>query len=189
MKQSQFLGWVKKAYPDLRSVKKENGDVWLSNGQFLQVVSRSDNVLEFHKLEGRDLAKPIVVSEDSDIVRNIRGLWGEPKVAFTVPKTNAEPEPAKKEPTPEPKKEQPAKMDKDNLNREAVIKKLEEEFPGLIEISKVPGGKAVHVNGSKLVLYDYGISSKPSEFIPWAREEEVRTSLTKFISINKQHHE
>ena len=54
MKQTQFLGWIKKAYPDIRTVKKDNGDVWLSNGKYLQVVARVDNFIEFHKLADRE---------------------------------------------------------------------------------------------------------------------------------------
>ena len=180
MKQSSFLGWIKKAYPSIKSVKKENGDVWLSDGNFLQVSAKVNDIFEFHKLGSRELTKPVLVSEDADIVKNIRDLWGEPAVAFSYPK----PTPKKEESKPEPKKEQP-KLES-APGREDVISLLKKEFPDAIEIIKVPGGKAVKINGSKLTLYDYGISSKPSEFIPWAREEEVRQCITKFI---KQHHE
>lgn len=179
MKQIQFLGWIKKAYPDLISVKKDNGDVWLSSDNYLQVVARTDNAIEFHKLGGRKLEKAIVVSEDSEIVINIRGLWGEPKVAFSAPTQQK---------TEEPKKEQPkntAPESKKTIDREKIIERLKTEFPDLLEISKVPGGKAVKVGGSKLTLYDYGISSKPSVFIPWARREEVEMLVSNFISLNK----
>jgi hypothetical protein len=180
MKQTQFLGWIKKAYPDTRTVKKDNGDVWLSSDGYLQVVARVDNFIEFHKLADRKLEKAIVISEDAEIVINIRNLWGEPKVAFAVPtqqKTEAS----------EPKKEQPKNTAQETkkINREKIIERLKAEFPDLIEISKVPGGKAVKVGGSKLTLYDYGISSKPSVFIPWAREEEVEMLVSNFISLNK----
>ncbi len=179
MKQTQFLGWVKKAYPDLRTVKKDNGDVWLSNGKYLQVVARVDNFIEFHKLADRVLEKALVISEDAEIVINIRNLWGEPKVAFTGPTQQ-------KTGVPEPKKEQPKNTaQKKTMDREKIIERLKAEFPDLIEISKVPGGKAVKIGGSKLTLYDYGISSKPSVFIPWAREEEVETLVSNFISLNK----
>lgn len=181
MKQTQFLGWIKKAYPDLISVKKDNGDVWLSSDNYLQVVARTDNAIEFHKLEGRRLEKAIVISEDSDIVIKIRGLWGEPKVAFSAPTQQPKTE------VIEPKKEQPKNTapEPKKINREEIIERLKIEFPDLLEISKVPGGKAVKLGDSKLTLYDYGISSKPSVFIPWARKEEVEMLVSKFISLNK----
>lgn len=178
MKQTQFLGWIKKAYPDLRTVKQDNGDVWLSNGKYLQVVARVDNFIEFHKLADRKLEKAIVISEDAEIVINIRNLWGEPKVAFSAPTQQ-------KTEVSEPKKEQPKNTAQKTIDREKIIERLKAEFPDLIEISKVPGGKAVKVGGSKLTLYDYGISSKPSVFIPWAREEEVEMLVSNFISLNK----
>jgi hypothetical protein len=179
MKQTQFLGWIKKAYPDLRTVKKDNGDVWLSNGKYLQVVARVDNFIEFHKLADRELEKALVISEDAEIVINIRNLWGEPKVAFAGPTQQ-------KTGVSEPKKEQPKNTaQKTTIDREKIIERLKAEFPDLIEISKVPGGKAVKIGGSKLTLYDYGISSKPSVFIPWAREEEIEMLVSNFISLNK----
>ena len=179
MKQTQFLGWIKKAYPDTRTVKKDNGDVWLSSDGYLQVVARVDNFIEFHKLADRKLEKAIVISEDAEIVINIRGLWGEPKVAFTVPTQQ-------KTETSEPKKEQPKNTaQKMVVDREEIIDRLKAEFPDLLEVLKVPGGKAVKINGSKLTLYDYGISSKPSVFIPWARQEEVEELVSNFISLNK----
>lgn len=180
MKQAQFLGWVKKAYPDLKIVKKDNGDVWLSDGRYLQVVARVDNFIEFHKLADRVLEKALVISEDAEIVINIRNLWGEPKVAFAAPIQQKTEE-------IEPKEEQPKKPAQKTkvIDREEIIDRLKAEFPDLLEVSKVPGGKAVRINGSKLTLYDYGISSKPSVFIPWARREEVEELVTNFISINK----
>lgn len=186
MKQSQFIGWVKKAYPDIKIVAQQNGDYWFSNTNFLQVSAKPSGELDFYKLQGRDLKDPISVTDDVKIVNNIRGLWGDPKVAFSVSKPESKPEESKKEESkPEPKKVQP--KEKEALSREKALELLKTKFPDSLEVIKVPGGKAVKINGSKLTLYDYGVSSKPSEFIPWAREEEVRQCITKFIK--QQHHE
>lgn len=175
MKQSQFIGWVKKAYPNIKIQKQDNGDFWLSDSRYLQVIARTDNIIEFRKLRNSELPKPLLREKDEDIVTDIRNLWGEPGVAFSIPQHN-------KSEKSEPKKEQP----KDAAHeRDSIIQLLKDTFPGAIEIIKVPGGKAVLTNGSKLTLYDYGISSKPSEFIPWARTEEVKQCVTKFISLNK----
>lgn len=192
MKQSQFIGWVKKAYPDIKIAAQQNGDYWFSNTNFLQVSAKSSGELDFYNLRGRDLREPISVTDDVQIVNNIRGLWGDPKVAFSVSKPESKPEETKREEPkpeeskPEPKKEQP-KDSEQALSREKALELLKTKFPDSLEVIKVPGGKAVKINGSKLTLYDYGVSSKPSEFIPWAREEEVRQCITKFIK--QQHHE
>ncbi len=175
MKQSQFIGWVKKAYPNIKIQKQDSGDFWLFNIDSLQVIARTDNIIEFRKLRGGKLLVPIPVEDDVEIVNNIRGLWGDPGVAFSIPQHN-------KSEKPEPKKEQPKETAHE---RDSIIQLLKDTFPEAIEIIKVPGGKAVLTNGSKLTLYDYGISSKPSEFIPWARTEEVKQCVTKFISLNK----
>ena len=197
MRQSEFAGWIKRAYPGINYVTRDNGDIWYSNGKYLQVSARVDNVFEFHQLGSKELPKPrYFTSEDADIVKNIRDLWGEPKEAFSPRWEKNKPEEKKpEEKRPEEKKKpeekQPRAEEKQPkklaLGRESIISMLKEKFPDTIEIIKVPGGKAVLTNGSKLTLYDYGISSKPSEFIPWAREEEVKQCVTKFIK--QQHHE
>ena len=184
MKQSQFIGWVKKAYPNINIQKQDNGDIWLSDSRYLQVIARTDNIIEFRKLRNSELPGPMLVEDDVEIVNNIRGLWGDPGVAFSLPQPHkTEVEKGKEESKPEPRHKQPE--NKEAQDRDSVIELLKNTFPETIEVVKVPGGKAVKVGGSKLTLYDYGISSRPSEFIPWARKEEVTQCVTKFISLNK----
>lgn len=182
MKQSQFIGWVKKAYPNIKIQKQDNGDFWLSNSRYLQVIARTDNIIEFRKLRNSELPKPLLREKDEDIVTDIRNLWGEPSVVFSLPQPHKTEMERKEESKPEPKKEQPKDVAHE---RDSIIQLLKDTFPETIEIIKVPGGKAVLTNGSKLTLYDYGISSKPSEFIPWARKDEVEKCVAKFISLNK----
>ena len=183
MKQSQFIGWVKKAYPDITIQKQNNGDFWLSNNNYLQVIARTDNIIEFRKLRDSKLPKPMLTEDDVEIVNSIRGLWGDPGVAFSLPQPHKTEVERKEESKPEPRHKQPE--NKVAQDRDSVIELLKNTFPEAIEVIKVPGGKAVKVGGSKLTLYDYGISSRPSEFIPWARKEEVTQCVTKFISLNK----
>lgn len=183
MKQSQFIGWVRKAYPNINIQKQDNGDFWLSDSRYLQVIARTDHIIEFRKLRNSELPRPLLREKDEDIVADIRNLWGEPGVAFTLPQPHkTETERKEEESKPEPKKEQPKEAAHE---RDSIIQLLKDTFPGAIEVIKVPGGKAVLTNGSKLTLYDYGISSRPSEFIPWARKDEVEKCVTKFISLNK----
>ena len=160
MKQSQFFGWVKKAYPEVQ-FKFNGGDIWFSPGRYVQVIAKSSGVVEFLVDTLENLKEPKVLEDDSEIISYIRNIWGEPKVAFSFS---------------EPKKSQPRTTAKDLLE--------ELKTSSDVEIIKVPGGEAVKINGSKLVLYDLGISSKPSEFIPWAREEEVKECIENFIKQN-----
>jgi len=183
MKQSQFIGWVKKAYPDITIQRRDNGDFWLSDSRYLQVIARTDNIIEFRKNKNNKLPEPMLVEDDVEIVNNIRGLWGDPGVAFSLPQPHKAEVEKREESKSEPRHKQPE--NKEAQDRDSIIQLLKDTFPGPIEVIKVPGGKAVKVGGSKLTLYDYGISSKPSEFIPWARTEEVKQCVTKFISLNK----
>ena len=202
MKQSQFLGWVKKAYPEVNYNTREDGDIWFSSGRFLQVSASTDGTVIFFK---GPTGVPEACNVDSDIVNKARELWGNPKVAFVIQdgsekkKNQSEKEceihfknalsnlgifedlETDKKPKEEKKEE--------SYTRDSIVQMLKKDFPDSIEIVNIAGGKVIKSDSGYLKLYDLGISSKPSEFVPWARQDEVEKIVNKFISINKSKNE
>lgn len=186
MKQKEFDGWVKKAYPGQINSERRGEDIWYSTDHYVQVIAKSNGSIEFRRLGPNK--SPVVggslsVTDSAEIVKNIRSLWGEPAVAFEErsPKKEEpkpeEPKPEPKQPEPQPKAKAVLAPEKEGYTREKVLATIKEVFPDAAE-KKVPGGIALSIGSSpRLVLYDLGISTSPSEFIPWGRTEDVKELL------------
>lgn len=181
MKQREFDGWVKKAYPGQINSERRGEDIWYSTDHYVQVIAKSDGSIEFRRLgpnKSPVVGGSLLVSDSAEIVKNIRGLWGEPAVAFEErsPKKE-EPKPEPKQPEPQPKAKAVLAPEKEGYTREKVLAAIKAVFPDAAE-KKVPGGIALSIGSSpRLVLYDLGISTSPSEFIPWGRTEDVKELL------------
>lgn len=188
MKQREFDGWVKKAYPGQINSERRGEDIWYSSDNYVQVIAKLNGSIEFRRL-GPDKSHVVggskVVSDVAEIVMLVRGLWGDPAVAFEERPKKEKPKEEETEPIPEPKPTEPEPKAKaktvlvpeKGYDREKAIEVIKAVFPEVAE-KKVPGGVALSIGSSpRLVLYDLGISTSPSEFIPWGRTEDVKELL------------
>lgn len=179
MKQSQFFGWIKKAYPGINYVEKDDGNIWFSSGRFLEVIASEDYPT---RITFKTKTPAETTTDDIDIVSMIRKIWGEPAVAFSY--NGKEPKKPEEPPQPTPPPAEPKKKPSGS-DRERALERIKSELGDSIEITNIPGGKAVKTSAGRLVLYDLGISSRPSEFVPWPRVDEVEKIINTFILTNK----
>lgn len=188
MEQREFDGWVKKAYPGQINRERRGEDIWYSSDNYVQVIAKLNGSIEFRRL-GPDKSHVVggskVVSDVAEIVMLVRGLWGDPAVAFEERPKKEKPKEEETEPIPEPKPTEPEPKAKaktvlvpeKGYSREKALEIIKAVFPEVAE-KKVPGGVALSIGSSpRLVLYDLGISTSPSEFIPWGRTEDVKELL------------
>ena len=188
MKKAQFLGWFKKAYPDIRCTKSTAFDnVYVINGRKVSYVSIKEdtqNVLFY----GDSAVTPCEL--DEDIVMKCRNLYGDPRVVFQYSENKSHLKNKEKELETSPEPEEKTVMEKKKettYNKDIIINTLKEHFGDRLKL--IPKYFKVEVYVDEIsgpILGDQGLSPNNKmryKFILYSDKTEIKQILENFFNL------
>lgn len=196
MKKAQFLGWFKKAYPDIRCTKSTAFDnVYVINGRKVSYVSIKEdtqNVLFY----GDSAVTPCEL--DEDIVMKCRDLYGEPRVIFQYSTTKVKLTQDKikddlvvdedRVKTSKSEEKQPKEKESiDDYNKESILSIMKEKFGDKLKtVSKYSKTETYVDEISGPILGDQGLSPNNKmryKFILYSDKTEIKQILENFFNL------